>query len=455
MWFCLAILMSLSLMRANATNEVRLITLDPGHFHASLVQKTMYPQVDPSVHVYAPFGPDVDEHVNRIRGFNTRPNSPTEWHENVYVGPRYLEKMFYEKAGNVVVLAGNNSRKTEYIERCVKAGFNVLADKPMAINPAGFDLLCQAFAEAATNKVLLYDIMTERYEITSMIQRELVKLPDLFGKLEKGTAENPAVVKSNVHFFFKEVAGKPLIRPGWFYDVRQEGEAVPDVGTHLVDSIQWTCFPDQALDWRKDIKVLNAHRWATKLTLPQFKRSTGLTNFPDYFKADLDADGALNVYANGDVNYTLRGIYCRVTAEWKFEAPPGTGDTHFALLRGTRASLAVRQGPEQKYQATLYIENSKSVSAKKFERSVRDAVAKVAKIHPGLEVKPADTAWEVLIPEKYNIGHEAHFAQVTEKYLGFLAEGKMPAWEVPNMIAKYYTTTEAYRLSHDAKESKR
>jgi len=24
----------------------------------------------------------------------------------------------------------------------------------------------------------------------------------------------------------------------------------------------------------------------------------------------------------------------------------------------------------------------------------------------------------------------------------------MPDWEVPNMIAKYFTTTEAYRLSH-------
>jgi hypothetical protein len=36
---------------------------------------------------------------------------------------------------------------------------------------------------------------------------------------------------------------------------------------------------------------------------------------------------------------------------------------------------------------------------------------------------------------------------VTERFLRFLAEGKMPAWEVPNMLAKYYTTTEAYRLS--------
>jgi hypothetical protein len=32
----------------------RLITLDPGHFHAALVQKFMYADVDPLVHVYAP-----------------------------------------------------------------------------------------------------------------------------------------------------------------------------------------------------------------------------------------------------------------------------------------------------------------------------------------------------------------------------------------------------------------
>ena len=36
----------------------------------------------------------------------------------------------------------------------------------MAITPAEFELLRQAFQEAAANKVLLYDIMTERFEIT-------------------------------------------------------------------------------------------------------------------------------------------------------------------------------------------------------------------------------------------------------------------------------------------------
>jgi hypothetical protein len=37
---------------------IRLVTLDPGHFHAALVQKFMYDGVDARVHVYAPGGDD-------------------------------------------------------------------------------------------------------------------------------------------------------------------------------------------------------------------------------------------------------------------------------------------------------------------------------------------------------------------------------------------------------------
>ena len=48
---------------------------------------------------------------------------------------------------------------------------------------------------------------------------------------------------------------------------------------------------------------------------------------------------------------------------------------------------------------------------------------------------------------KYKVGHEAHFGQVTEKYLQYLVDGKLPDWEVPNMIAKYFTTTQALKLA--------
>ena len=66
-----------------AKGEVKIMTLDPGHFHAALVQKNMYDQVSPEVFVYAPEGNDLKEHLARIDGYNTRAESPTAWVEKV------------------------------------------------------------------------------------------------------------------------------------------------------------------------------------------------------------------------------------------------------------------------------------------------------------------------------------------------------------------------------------
>src|SRR4051812_6547642 len=156
---------------------VRLITLDPGHFHAALVQKSMYAGVDSTVYVYAPKGPDVQLHLDKINAYNADAKNPTHWKEVVYLGDDFLDKMLAEKKGNVVVIAGNNKNKTEYIKKSIDAGFNVLADKPMAINAGAFELLKASFDDAAKKKVLLYDIMTERYEITNRLQREFALLP--------------------------------------------------------------------------------------------------------------------------------------------------------------------------------------------------------------------------------------------------------------------------------------
>ncbi|HET6766717.1 MAG TPA: oxidoreductase, partial [Chitinophagaceae bacterium] len=118
--------------------QVQLITLDPGHFHAALVQKSMYDEVDPVVYVYSPGGNDLDLHLARINSYNGRAESPTSWKEVVYTGDDFFEKMTAEKKGNVVVLSGNNQKKTEYILNSLKNGLNVLADKPMVINSGGF-----------------------------------------------------------------------------------------------------------------------------------------------------------------------------------------------------------------------------------------------------------------------------------------------------------------------------
>jgi predicted dehydrogenase len=423
---------------------VKLITLDPGHFHAALVQKSMYDGIDSNVYVYAPEGQDLKEHLARISSYNNRAENPTKWNEMVYSGPDFFEKMLQEKKGNVVVLAGNNQKKTEYIKASIDAGLNVLADKPMAINAWDFEILRQSFADATTKKLLLYDIMTERSEITTILQREFSMNSALFGTLEKGTPEKPAVTKESVHHFYKYVSGSALKRPAWFFDTEQQGEGIVDVTTHLVDLIQWECFPGESVDYLKDIQINTAKRWPTPIMPSQFTEVTGLKSYPDLLKKELK-DSILNVYSNGEINYTIRGVHARVSVTWNYKAPEGTGDTHYSIMRGTKTNLIIRQGKEQNYKPVLYIEPVKNIA--EFSIVVDSAILRVQKLYPGVTATKEGLVWMVNIPDQYKIGHEEHFAQVMQRFLEYLKKGNIPAWEVPNMLAKYYTTTRAYEMA--------
>jgi predicted dehydrogenase len=426
-------------------SAIKLITLDPGHFHSALVQKPMYKDVDSVVHVFAPEGNDVKEHLKKIDAYNVRAQDPTHWKEEVYTGPDYLEKMLAEKPGNVVVIAGNNKLKTEYIRKSIDAGLNVFADKPMAIDAQSFELLKEAFAAAKQNDLLLYDIMTERFEITTLLQREFSQLPEVFGTLQPGTPKDPAVTKESIHHYSKMVSGAPLIRPAWFFDVEQQGEGIVDVTTHLVDMVQWECFPDQVIQ-ETDIKITNARHWKTNLTPAQFEKVTGLKSYPDYLKKDVDSKQTLGVYANGEINYQIRGINAKVSVIWNFEAPAGAGDTHFSIMKGSKANLIIRQGKEENYKPVLYIEPLNK-DDKAFEADLNGALAKVQATYPGIEVQRSGEIWTVTAPQKYHNGHEAHFGQVTEKYLEYLQDKNMPEWEVPNMITKYFVTTQALEIA--------
>jgi predicted dehydrogenase len=438
---------------------VQLITLDPGHFHAALVQKFMLPDVKPEVLVFAPEGDDVAQHLKRVEGFNKRAENPTHWVEKVETGPDYLKQALFATLGGnshprasekyarntVVVISGNNARKTEYITKFVEAGTNVLADKPMVIRPADLVQLKKDFATAKDKGVLLYDIMTERFEITTMLQRALSQQAGLFGTLEKGTPDNPSISKISVHNFSKVVAGAQLKRPQWFFDPEQQGAGIVDVMTHLVDLVQWEAFPEVTLK-ESDARVLKARRWTTPITLEQFGRVTGAQAFPRFLNPYLK-DGVLQAPANGEFTYTLKGVHAKVSVTWEFEAPPGAGDTHFSVMRGTKASLTIKQGAEQGYKPVLYVDRAASVTAVEHEKALRAAIASVAKTWPGVDMKAEGDHFVVTVPEKYHNGHEAHFTQVTENFLKYLRAGQLPSWEVPNMITKYATIMQAYTLS--------
>jgi type 1 glutamine amidotransferase/predicted dehydrogenase len=419
---------------------VQLITLDPGHFHAALVQKNMYDNVSPTVNVYAPAGQDVDDHLKRIDGYNTCIEKPTRWQEKVYKGDDFFTKMIAEKQGNIVVMSGNNRKKTEYILKTVGEGMHVLADKPMCIDTKGYELLKQAFDVAKKNNVLLYDIMTERSEITTVLQKELSQLPTIFGQLEKGTPDNPSVINESVHYFYKFVSGSPLKRPAWFMDVEQQGEGVVDVTTHLVDLVQWLCFPETPLTL-KDAKVDNAKRWATTMSRSQFSTITGLKNFPDYLKKDVVNDTTLTIYSNGEINFQLKGIHSKVRVLWNYSTPEG-GDQHYSLMRGTKASLEIRQGKAEGFVPQLYVKPLNLT-----ETELTQTFEKLKLKYPNISLKKQEGEWLVEIPAQYRTGHEAHFGEVMARFLKYQAVNNLPDWEVPNMLLKYYITTKGLEMA--------
>ena len=67
----------------------------------------------------------------------------------------------------------------------------MLADKPWILAAADLPKLDTVLANADANGVVAYDIMTERFEITTMLQRALVNDAAVFGAIVNGTERIP------------------------------------------------------------------------------------------------------------------------------------------------------------------------------------------------------------------------------------------------------------------------
>lgn len=425
-----------------AAGQWRIVTLDPGHFHAALIQKEALPDLAPQAYVYAPLGPDLPAHLNRIAGFNARKDKPTHWTTRIYAGADYWERLLAEKPGDLVVLSGRNKGKIGRIDQLARLGLHVLGDKPWIIEPEDLPKLEAALAHAKQKKVAVFDGMTQRYEISCILQKELVNAPGVYGSQLPGTLAEPGVYMESVHFLLKLVAGAPNLRPAWFFDIRQQGEGLTDVGTHLVDLVQWTLSPGRALHYRKDIEVVRGSRWPTLLTLAQYQRVTGVGAFPDYL-AEWVKPGGLHYYCNNRVEYKLRGTHVKLDVKWDYEAAPGASDTELAIFRGSLARVEVRQGKAENYKPEVFVVPNRAADKAKVGAALEAKLAALGGDWPGLGMEDRGTEFHVAIPEKFRIGHEAHFAILTGKFLEYAkTPAATPDWETPYMLAKYYVTTQ-------------
>jgi predicted dehydrogenase len=415
--------------------DIRFAIVDPGHFHAALVQKEMYANVSPRARVYAPLGSDLLDYLSRIARFNSRSEAPTTWELDIHTGPDFLDRMRHEPAGAVAIFSGRNRGKIERIRAAIDAGMHVLADKPVIIRHEDLPALKAALNAADEKHLVFRDLMTGRNDVVGAVLRALVQDRDVFG-------EPHSVDVTSIHHIMKEVAGVPNLRPVWYFDITEQGEGIADIGTHIVDRAHGVLFPNQALDYRHDIRFREASRSPTMLSLAQFRQVTGEAGWPDFLAPGLKGD-ALEYFCNMRARYEVRGVTVGLEVRWDWQAPPGGDDTHAATYQGSRAHIELRQGAAQQYRPELYVVPEADIAA-----ALERRIAALRDNHPGVTLDRQNGEWRVEIPAVLRLGHDPRFALFTRRFLDAVENpATIPSWEKPNMLAKYHVCTEAVALA--------
>lgn len=423
-----------------------MIVIDPEHSHAAGVFAQQIPDVSNVIHVYAPAGQGVTAFLDSISRFNHRPHNPTNWKLESHITPDFLKLALQEPPGNIVVLSGRNDVKIDRILSSFRAGQNVLADKPWIVESKDFPSLEEALHEAEHNHLAFYDGMTERFNIVYQIQRELMRDPAIFGHPLTGTSSDPAVKLENLHSLIKFTQGKVNLRPPWFLDVRQQGEAIADVGTHLVDLEMGTLFPDQAIDYQRDIKVLKATSSPIFLTLPQFERLTGAPAWPEYL-AHAVRNNRLEYDCNNTALYTMRGIYTAISDRWEYESPGALSDSYLVLYRGTHATIRVRQSKLENYIPEIDVIPNPGET---LEPAIERRLKQLSRSFPNLTPRNNGHEIRIVIPPEDRARAGSTFGRLVERFLEYVRNPEsLPSWEKPNMLAKYRLTTAAVDLSRE------
>lgn len=414
-----------------------LLIVDPGHFHAALVLRESHPGLFEDIYVYASPGRDLDRFMEIAESFNSRANNPTHWRLHVYTGNDYLDRLIDEKRGDIAVLAGRNNIKMAHIERLNRAGLAILADKPWVTTDEALPLLRAAMDET---RPLTVDIMTERYEITTRLQKEFVAKEEVFGQVRIDGDGSASVFKESVHHLYKLVNQKPLVRPAWYFDVDVQGEGIVDTTTHLVDMTHWMLFPGQPIEYETDIQLLDARRWPTSVPLVTFAKITGEDHFPDAIRGFVKHD-ILDYFCNGEVLYRVKGVPVHLREIWNLEIPPDGGDTHRSVVKGSRSDLVIRQLPQREFKTELLI--VPRVDPDHVQRAVRSCLNKWSGTYPGLGITQEQNALLIDIPDNLRTTHEQHFCKVRDAFLEQLDQGSLPLAERAGIISKYTLLAEA------------
>ena len=409
-----------------------LVIVNPGHFHAGLILRRRHADISRDVYIFSEAGPDLDNYLKLVNAFNERAEEPTDWVYHVYTGSDFLEKAVAAaeaKTVDIAVFAGRNDQKVYYLEAMHKAGCAILTDKPITITSDGAAVLERTVASGGQPIV---DIMTGRQEPPARLLKDLMLTKEIFGEFRRG--DEPMIENGTVHHLYKNVNGSPLVRPAWYFDVNKQGCGLCDVATHLIDNAQWMLYGDQAIDFEKEVKLLDATLSSTAVPADKFELITNTKAFP----ADLAAcvkDNVLNLACNGVLDVSYKGVTVRVHTQWNLEAPAGGGDMHHQVARGTLADLFVEQGPATEFKALVLVKPL-TMSAEAMKNIIEKRLAELNYSDSAVTIQP-DGRLLVTPPSSMVDGHEFHFAIVRDEFLNMMATGKEPAGQRSQLVAKY------------------
>lgn len=426
------------------TNKLNtFVQVDPGHFHSALVLKESLDGVASTIHVYSELDQVLLNHLSLVSGFNQRAENPSNWKLEVHTGPDSLDRLIKEKMGEAVIIAGHNRSKIKTILACLENGFHVLADKPWVIEAVDFPLLEKALRVAQEKNLVVMDIMTERWEVVSMLQRELSNSLEIMGPFLK--TGRPALSLRSSHSLCKKVNGLQLRRPVSFFDIAEQGEGLTDVGIHLVDLSMWLLFPDKGIH-KNDIRIKSATRWPTILDLSQFQAATGQEKYPasldDYVEGD-----CLTYFGNNTVDFEIHGLNIHVDTRWDFMAGPDGLDTYSAITRGEKARIELRQNEATNFESEIFVKPV-SHSMDQLQMLLEAKIKDISQKYEGLGLIRHDEEFQLSIPKKLRTGHESHFGMITRQFLSHLRkESPIPSWEFANHLSRYFITVEGVKMS--------
>ena len=103
---------------------------------------------------------------------------------------------------------------------------------------------------------------------------------------------------------------------------------------------------------------------------------------------------------------------------------PSTGEP----TRASRSGQTVKEN----YVPELFVAPNATMRQSAVAAAVRARIERLQGTYPGVGCETAGDELHITIPDRYRVGHEAHFAQVVAEFLKYLKSPQsMPAWERP------------------------